>query len=141
MRISGANVSKYYQHNLESMILCSYFNIVVWGFCYLRIFKNRHSIQFSIIFNIYLVDLSEQTSKVTATFQVTKTGIISPKAGEKMYRVFTRERKKFLLPAINEIWFVMTENFQSNCNLEGYGKLTGGVRLIEPLLMQGKMAT
>jgi hypothetical protein len=91
--------------------------------------------------NIYLVDLSEQTSKVTAIFQVTKTGIISPKAGEKMYRVFTRERKKFLLPEINEIWFVMTENFQSNCNLEGYGKLTGGVRLIESLLMQGKMAT
>jgi hypothetical protein len=78
---------------------------------------------------------------VTAIFQVTKTGIISPKAGEKMYRVFTRERKKFLLPEINEILFVMTENFQSNCNLEGYGKLTGGVRLIEPLLMQGKMAT
>jgi hypothetical protein len=38
-----------------------------------------------IIFNIYLVDLSEQTSKVTATFEITKTGIISPKAGEKMY--------------------------------------------------------
>jgi hypothetical protein len=36
-----------------------------------------------IIFNIYLVDLSEQTSKVTATFEITKTGIISPKAGEK----------------------------------------------------------
>jgi hypothetical protein len=66
-------------------------------------------------------------SKVTATFEITKTGIISPKAGEKMYRVFTRERKKFLLLAMNEIWFVMTENFQSNVNLEGYGKLTGGV--------------
>jgi hypothetical protein len=36
-----------------------------------------------IIFNIYLVDLSEQTSKVTVTFELTKTGIISPKAGEK----------------------------------------------------------
>jgi hypothetical protein len=44
-----------------------------------------------------------------------------------MYKVFTRERKKFLLPAMNEIWFVMTENFQSNFNLEGYGKLTGGI--------------
>jgi hypothetical protein len=80
-----------------------------------------------IIFNFYLVDLSEQTSKVTATLEITKTGIILPKAGEKMYRVFTRERKKFLLPAMNEIWFVMTENFQSNFNLEGYGKLTGGI--------------
>jgi hypothetical protein len=80
-----------------------------------------------IIFNIYLVDSSEQMSKVTATFEITKTGIISPKAGEKMYRVITRERKNFLLPATNEIWFVITENFQSNCNLEGYGKLTGGI--------------
>jgi hypothetical protein len=62
-------------------------------------------------------------SKVTATFEITKTGIIWPKAGEKMYRVFTRERKKFLFPAM----FVMSENFQSNCNLEGYGKLTGGI--------------
>jgi hypothetical protein len=79
-----------------------------------------------IIFNIYLVDLSEQTSKVTVTFEITKTGIISPKAGEKMYRLFTRERKKFLLPTMNVIWFIMTENFQSNFNLERYGKLTGG---------------
>jgi hypothetical protein len=61
-----------------------------------------------IIFNIYLVNLSKQTSKVTATFEITKNGIISPKAGE-------------------QIWFVMSENFQSNCNLEGYGKLTGGI--------------
>jgi hypothetical protein len=81
-----------------------------------------------IIFNIYLVDLSNHTSKVTATFEITKNGIISPKAGEQMYRIFIRKRKKFLLPAMNEIWFVMmSENFQSNCNLEGYGKLTGGV--------------
>jgi hypothetical protein len=80
-----------------------------------------------IIFNIYLVDSSEQMSKVTATFEITKTGITSPKAGEKMYRVITRERKNFLLQATNEIWFVITENFQSNCNLEGYGKLTGGI--------------
>jgi hypothetical protein len=80
-----------------------------------------------IIFNIYLVDLSEQTTKVTVTFEITKTWIISPMAGEKIYRVFTRERKKFLLPTMNEIWFVMTENFQSNFNLEGYGKLTGGI--------------
>jgi hypothetical protein len=81
-----------------------------------------------IIFNIYLADLSEQTSKVTAAFEITKTGIISPKAGEKMYnRVFTRERKKFLLSEMNEIWFAVTENFQSNFNLEGYGKLTGGI--------------
>jgi hypothetical protein len=80
-----------------------------------------------IIFNIYLVDLSEQTSKVTATFEITKNGIISPKAGEQMYRIFIRERKKFVFPAMNEIWFVMCENFQSNCNLEGYGKLTGGI--------------
>jgi hypothetical protein len=56
---------------------------------------------------------------VTATFEITKIGIISPKAGEKMYRVFTRERKKFLLPAMNEIWF-MTANFRSNFNLELY---------------------
>jgi hypothetical protein len=80
-----------------------------------------------IIFNFYLVDLSEQTSKVTATLEITKTGIILPKAGEKMFRVFTRKRKKFLLPAMNEIRFVMSENFQSNFNLEGYGKLTGGI--------------
>jgi hypothetical protein len=81
-----------------------------------------------IIFNIYLVDLSEQTSsKVTATFEITKNGIISPKAGEQMYRIFIREHKKFLLPAINGIRFVMSENFQSNCNLEGYGKLTEGI--------------
>jgi hypothetical protein len=40
-----------------------------------------------IIFNIYLVDLSEQTSNVTATFEITKNGIISPKAGEQMYRI------------------------------------------------------
>jgi hypothetical protein len=65
-----------------------------------------------IIFNIYLVDLSEQTSKVTATFEITKTGIISPKPGEQMYRIFIRERKKFVLPAMNDIWFVMSENFQ-----------------------------
>jgi hypothetical protein len=52
---------------------------------------------------------------------------MSSKAGKKMYRVFTRERKKFLLPAMNEIWFVVTENFQSNFTLEGYGKLTGGI--------------
>jgi hypothetical protein len=80
-----------------------------------------------IIFNIYLVDLSKQTSKVTTTFEITKTGIISPNTGEKMYRIFTSERKKFLLPAMNEIWFVTTENFQSNFNLKGYGKLTGGI--------------
>jgi hypothetical protein len=66
-------------------------------------------------------------SKVTATFEITKTGMISPKAGEKMYRVFTREHKKFLLPAMNEIWFIMIENFQSNFNLEGYGKLREGI--------------
>jgi hypothetical protein len=60
-----------------------------------------------IIFNIYLVNLSKQTSKVTATFEITKNGIISPKAGEQMYKIQTRERKKFLLPAMNEIWFVM----------------------------------
>jgi hypothetical protein len=42
-------------------------------------------------------------------------------------RIFIRERKKFILPAMNEIWFVMSENFQNNCNLEGYGKLTGGI--------------
>jgi hypothetical protein len=67
-----------------------------------------------IIFNIYLVDLSEQKSKVTATFEITKNGIISPKSGEQMYRISIRERKKFLLPAMNEIWFVVTvvsENF------------------------------
>jgi hypothetical protein len=81
----------------------------------------------TIIFKIYLVNLSEQTSKVTATFEITKNWIISPKAGEKMYRIFSRERKKFLLPAMNEIWFVVSENFQSNCNLEGYEKLTGGI--------------
>jgi hypothetical protein len=40
-----------------------------------------------IIFNIYLVNLSKQTSKVTATFEITKNGIISPKAGEQMYRI------------------------------------------------------
>jgi hypothetical protein len=133
----------------QSMILCSYFNIEVWGFCYLRIFKKRNSISGrsstfpqlpsdlpvirmnnKIIFNIYLVDLSEQTSKETATFEITKNGIISPKTGEQIqiYRIFVRERKKFLLPAMNEIWFVMmSENFQSNCNLEGYGKLTGRI--------------
>jgi hypothetical protein len=83
------------------------------------------------IFNIYLVDLSEQTSKVTATFEITKTWIISPKTGEKIYRVFTMERKKFLLPEMNEIWFVMIQNFQSNSNLEGYGKLTGGIGMKE----------
>jgi hypothetical protein len=38
-----------------------------------------------IIFNIYLVNLSKQTSKVTATFEITKNWIISPKAGEQMY--------------------------------------------------------
>jgi hypothetical protein len=55
-----------------------------------------------IIFNIYLIDLSEQTSKVTATFEITKIGIISPKAGKEMYKIFIRERKKFLfLPAMN----------------------------------------
>jgi hypothetical protein len=75
-----------------------------------------------IIFNIYLVDLSEQTSKETAPFEITKNGLISPKAGEQVYRIFIRERKKFLLPAMNEIWFV-----SSNCNLEGYGKLTGRI--------------
>jgi hypothetical protein len=80
-----------------------------------------------IIFNIYLINLSKQTSKVTATFETTKNGIISPKPGEQMYRIYTRERKKFLLPAMNEMWFVMTENCQSNCNLEGYGKWTGGI--------------
>jgi hypothetical protein len=60
---------------------------------------------------------------VTATFEITKNGIISPKAGEQIYRIFIGERKKFLFPAM----FVMSENFQSNCNLEGYGKLTGGI--------------
>jgi hypothetical protein len=64
---------------------------------------------------------------VTATFETTKNGIISPKPGEKMYRIFTRERKKFLLSAMNEMWFVTTENFQKNLNLQGYGKLTGGI--------------
>jgi hypothetical protein len=67
-----------------------------------------------IIFNIYLVNLSKQTSKVTATFEITKNGIIAPKAGEQLYRISIRERKKFLLPAMNEIWFVMSKNFQSN---------------------------
>jgi hypothetical protein len=80
-----------------------------------------------IIFNIYLVVLSEQTSKVTATFKITKNGIISPKPGEQMYRIIIRERKKFVLPAMNEIWFFMSENFQTNCNLDGYRKLTGGI--------------
>jgi hypothetical protein len=70
---------------------------------------------------------SEQTLKVTATFEITKDGIISPKASEQMYRIFIRERKKFLLLAMNEILVVMSENFQSNCNLEGYGELTGGI--------------
>jgi hypothetical protein len=42
-------------------------------------------------------------SKVTTTFEIIKTGIISPKAGEKMYRVSAREHKKFLLPSMNEI--------------------------------------
>jgi hypothetical protein len=60
---------------------------------------------------------------VTGTFEITKNGIISPKGGEQMYRIKIRERKKFLLPAMNEIWFVMSENFQSNCNLEGYDEL------------------
>jgi hypothetical protein len=64
---------------------------------------------------------------VTVTFEITKNGIISPKAGEQMYIIQIRKRKKFLLPAMNEIWFVISENFQSNCNLEGYGKLTGGI--------------
>jgi hypothetical protein len=66
---------------------------------------------------------------VTVTFEITKNGIISPKAGKQMYIIQIRKRKKFLLPAMNEIWFVITisENFQSNCNLEGYGKLTGGI--------------
>jgi hypothetical protein len=27
-----------------------------------------------------------------------------------MYRVFTRERKKFLLPAMNEIWFSASQS-------------------------------
>jgi hypothetical protein len=79
-----------------------------------------------IIFNIYLVNLSKQTSKVTATFEITKNGIISPKAGEQMYIIQIGKRKKSLLPAMNEIWFVMmtmSENFQSNCNLEGYDEL------------------
>jgi hypothetical protein len=80
-----------------------------------------------IIFNICLVNLSKQTSKVTATFEITKNGIILPKAGGQMCKIQIRERKKFLLPAMNEIWFVMSENFQSNCNLEGYGKLTGRI--------------
>jgi hypothetical protein len=60
-----------------------------------------------IIFNIYLVDLSEETSKVTATFEITKNGIILPKASEQMCRIFIRERKKFLLPAMNEIPMVV----------------------------------
>jgi hypothetical protein len=42
-----------------------------------------------IIFNIYLVNLSKQTSKVTATFEITKNGIISPKAGEQMYNIYS----------------------------------------------------
>jgi hypothetical protein len=37
-----------------------------------------------IIFNIYLVNLSKQTSKVTTTFEITKNGIIAPKAGEQL---------------------------------------------------------
>jgi hypothetical protein len=49
---------------------------------------------------------------VTATFEITKNRIISPKAGEQMYTIFIGERKKFLLPAMNEIWFVISENFQ-----------------------------
>jgi hypothetical protein len=49
---------------------------------------------------------------VTATFEITKNRIISPNAGEQMYRIFIRERKKFLLPVMNEIWFVIIENFQ-----------------------------
>jgi hypothetical protein len=56
---------------------------------------------------------------VTA-FEITKNRIISPKAGKQMYRIFIRERKKFILPAMNEIWFVMSENCQNNCNFEGY---------------------
>jgi hypothetical protein len=64
---------------------------------------------------------------VTATFEITKNGIISSKAGKKMYRIFTRERKKFLLSAKNKISFVRTENFHSNFNLEGYWKLMGGI--------------
>jgi hypothetical protein len=60
-----------------------------------------------IIFNIYLVDLSEETSKVTATFEITKNGIISPKASEQMCRIVIRERKKFLLPVMNEIPMVV----------------------------------
>jgi hypothetical protein len=64
-----------------------------------------------IIFNICLVNLSKQTSKVTTTFEITKNGKISPKAGEQMYRIEIRERKKFFLPAMNEIWFVTSEKF------------------------------
>jgi hypothetical protein len=80
-----------------------------------------------IIFNICLVNLSKQTSKVTTTFEITKNGKFRQRQVNKMYKIQIRERKKFLLPAVNKIWFVISENFQSNCNLEGYGKLTGGV--------------
>jgi hypothetical protein len=38
-----------------------------------------------IIFNIYLVNLSKQTSKVTATFEITKNWIIAPKALQEIY--------------------------------------------------------
>jgi hypothetical protein len=47
---------------------------------------------------------------VTVTFEIIKTGIISPKAGEKIYRAFTRERKEFLLPTMNEISLDKEEN-------------------------------
>jgi hypothetical protein len=43
MRISGANVSRHYQHNLRYFDNI-YFNDMVWGFCYLRIFKKVQSI-------------------------------------------------------------------------------------------------
>jgi hypothetical protein len=58
---------------------------------------------------------------VTATFEITKNGIISTKAGEQMNRIFIRERKKFLLPAINGIRFVMSENFRAIVTLRGMG--------------------
>jgi hypothetical protein len=80
-----------------------------------------------IIFNIYLVNLSKQTSKVTATFEITKNGIIAPKVNNYCIESKSGNARSILLPAMNEIWFVMNENFQSNCNLEGYGKLTGGI--------------
>jgi hypothetical protein len=56
----------------------------------------------TIIFNIYLVDLSEQTSKETAPFEITKNGIIAPKSGEQMYKIFIRERTQEVSSSGNE---------------------------------------